>query len=410
VLGGDYRALGAVRSLGRHGIPVWVIRDRDDHRLAGLSRYSRRVLVWPTEDDALRREHLIELARRHGLRGWVLFPTADATAAFVAREHARLHECFELTTPPWEVFRRAYDKRCTTELARSAGIDHPWMLAAPTRTVAERYDGPFPVIVKPATKPSLKRPATKAWPAHDKAALLRSYDAAAVETDPDNLVLQELIAGHRAQFSFAALCHQGRAIASTTAERVRQYPRDFGRSSTFVVTVADAAVERAGRRVLEELGLTGLAEVEFKKDSCSGSPRLLDINLRVWGWHTIAVRSGLDFPYLNWRLATGQPVATVRAPEGLRWLRMTTDLAAAGREIADGELPLPAYLRSLLGRHERAVAAGDDPLPSLAEVPLYVLSEVSRINRAPHGRRNAHGEGSPPARLETPRKNRRRVT
>jgi len=30
VLGGDYRALGVVRSLGRRGVPVWVIRDGGD--------------------------------------------------------------------------------------------------------------------------------------------------------------------------------------------------------------------------------------------------------------------------------------------------------------------------------------------------------------------------------------------
>ena len=30
VLGADYRALGVVRSLGRRGVPVWVIRDGGD--------------------------------------------------------------------------------------------------------------------------------------------------------------------------------------------------------------------------------------------------------------------------------------------------------------------------------------------------------------------------------------------
>ena len=45
VIGGDYRALGAVRSLGRRKIPVCVLTD--EHLLAGLSRYARRHLPWP---------------------------------------------------------------------------------------------------------------------------------------------------------------------------------------------------------------------------------------------------------------------------------------------------------------------------------------------------------------------------
>ncbi len=40
VIGGDYRGLGVVRSLGRHGIPVWVLKD--EHGLAASSRYARR--------------------------------------------------------------------------------------------------------------------------------------------------------------------------------------------------------------------------------------------------------------------------------------------------------------------------------------------------------------------------------
>src|SRR4051812_42523803 len=48
VLGGDYRALGVVRSLGRRGVPVWVVRQGDDS-LAVRSRYASRRLPWPEE-------------------------------------------------------------------------------------------------------------------------------------------------------------------------------------------------------------------------------------------------------------------------------------------------------------------------------------------------------------------------
>src|SRR4051812_34159679 len=50
VLGGDYRALGVVRSLGRRGVPVWVVREGDD-TLAAVSRYASRRLPWPIADE-----------------------------------------------------------------------------------------------------------------------------------------------------------------------------------------------------------------------------------------------------------------------------------------------------------------------------------------------------------------------
>jgi predicted ATP-grasp superfamily ATP-dependent carboligase len=390
VLGGDYRALGVVRSLGRRGIPVWVLHGPDDHSLAATSRYNRGRVRWEDGDDDIRTHFLLDLAERHDLGGWALFPTADATAAFVARCHEGLRDTFRLTTPPWDVFRWAYDKRLTAELAASLGIGHPATRTVASRADVESYDGAYPVILKPATKPRLNMPAAKAWRADDPAGLLLRYDEAAALTEPGTLMLQELIPGRRgAQLSFAALSERGTPLAWVTAERVRQHPMDFGRSSTLVVTITNDDVEELGRRVLAALGLTGLAEVEFKRDDRDGSYRLLDINVRVWGWHTIGRRVGLDFAFLAWRQALGANVPVVQGPVGLRWLRMTTDLPVAVGEVAGRRLSPASYLGSVLARHERAVFAGDDPLPGALEVPLFAVSAVGRrlAGRFPAGNR-----------------------
>src|SRR2546426_12628442 len=71
VIGGDYRSLGTVRSLGRHQIPVWVLVD--DHLIAGVSRYAQRRFSWPAADEERQVEYLIKLSEQHGLLGWVLF-------------------------------------------------------------------------------------------------------------------------------------------------------------------------------------------------------------------------------------------------------------------------------------------------------------------------------------------------
>jgi D-aspartate ligase len=387
VLGGDYRALGVVRSLGRQGTCVWVAAAAEDHRLAGLSRFCRRRLPWATADDAAHAAYLSDLSRRHDLRRWVLFPTADATAAFVARQHVALSSSYLLTTPPWDVYRWAYDKRCTAELAARIGVGSPRTVPAPSRAVAESYDGDFPVVVKPATKPHLNRPAVKAWPAADHAGLLRCYDQAAAVTEPRSLMIQELVpGGSGTQFSYAALCDAGYPVAEITAERVRQYPADFGRSSSLVTTVDNHDVERLGRRVLAALGLTGLAEVEFKQDARTGSYQLLDVNVRVWGWHTIGRRFGLDLPHLAWRLAAGERLDTVRAPAGLRWLRLTTDAPVGIAAVRGGQLSARAYLRSITQPHERAVAAADDPVPGLLELPLFGWNAIRGLRSRCQGR------------------------
>src|SRR5205823_461942 len=114
------------------------------------------------------------------------------------------------------------------------------------------------------------------------------------------------------QFSFAALCRDGRPLASVVARRTRQWPRDFGRASTYVETIDAPEVEEVARAVLAALRFAGLVEVEFKRDPRDGRLKLLDINPRAWGWHTLGARAGVDFAYLLWRMLNGEDVPELR--------------------------------------------------------------------------------------------------
>ncbi len=97
VMDADYRGLAVVRSLGRHGIPVWVLKH-GDQLLATMSRYNRRTLSWPSQDQEQKVNFLVNLADREDIRNWVLFPTGDEGAALVARHHQTLGKYYQLTT------------------------------------------------------------------------------------------------------------------------------------------------------------------------------------------------------------------------------------------------------------------------------------------------------------------------
>jgi len=68
--------------------------------------------------------------------------------------------------------------------------------------------------------------------------LLERYDEATALIDRSLVVVQEKIPGDGTnQFSYGALCIEGRPIASVIARRRRQYPVEFGRSSSYVETI-----------------------------------------------------------------------------------------------------------------------------------------------------------------------------
>jgi predicted ATP-grasp superfamily ATP-dependent carboligase len=382
VLGADYRGLGLVRSLGRRGVRVLVLEHGDDV-LAGASRYAEQRLRLPDGSDSDRVAYLIDLAEEHGLSGWVLFPTADETAVLVARHEAELSRRFVLTTPPWDVLRWAYDKRLTNRLAQAVGVAHPRTWHPRTADEAASLELDFPAIVKPAIKEGFNRlTAAKAWRVDSPAELRDRFAEAVTLVSPEVLMVQELVpGGGESQFSYAALCRDGRPLATAVARRTRQYPADFGRASTYVETVEEPEVVEPSIRLIGEMGFTGLVEVEYKRDPRDGVYKLLDINPRVWGWHTLCGRAGVDFPYLAWLLARGEEVPELRAAAGARWVRLSTDLPTSLREIAQGRLSVRTYLRSLRGPVESAIFARDDPRPGLLELPLLARVLVRRLFR-----------------------------
>jgi D-aspartate ligase len=388
VLGSDYRGLGAVQSLGRHGVHVWVLHDTP-RGVASFSRYAERSIRWPADDNA-RLSFLLELAERAGLDRWVLFPTRDDTAAFCARRREELAGLFILTTPPWDVLQFAHDKRLTQQLAAKAGVSAPrtWEVGPDG---VEGLDCSFPVIIKPAVKDAENAlTEDKAWRADDNTALSNRYEEARRLMPAEHILVQELIpGGGQDQFSFAALASDGMVLASLVARRTRQYPMEFGRASTFVETVDAPEVAALGAKVIEAMGYTGLVEVEFKHDVNDDGLKLLDINPRVWGWHTIGRRAGVDFSLLLWRLVRGEPITETSGRPGVRWMWPAADLPTAAKEILGGRLSLHQYVQGFRQPLDFATLCRDDPLPGLLELPLQArlslrqrLRSLARCNGA----------------------------
>ena len=376
----DYRALGVVRSLGRRGIPVWLLRQ-GGHLVASVSKYVRRNIPWSMGDDNAGIEQLLSLGAQHGLDGWLLFPTDDHAVALVSRHHQLLSRQYTITVPPWERLSFACDKRILHETAGKLGIHQPWTTWPRTRAELASLDCPFPVILKPATRLRVNSLATpKAWRADNRGSLLAHFDEASAIVGSSNLIVQEVIPGRgETQFSYAALCKDGASLAWMVARRTRQYPVDFGQFSTFVETLDEPRILDPSERLLRATRFTGLVELEFKLDPRNGQFKLLDVNPRVWGWHTLGVRVGIDFPYLLWLFLTGESLPPTHSHSGERWVLASADLMTAFQEIRSGQLSVRDYLRSLRAPIEPALFAWDDPAPGLLDLPLFTWCALTRV-------------------------------
>jgi D-aspartate ligase len=369
IIGGEHPGLGVVRSLGRRGIPICVIDDQ--HSVSQFSKYvSRVVKVKDLLDEEKTVASVMEIGERYGLKGWVLFPTRDETVAAFSRHRDRLSQFFRVTTPEWDSVRWAWDKKNTYELAAQLGIPVPHTFNPRTeKELAELYPR-LPLALKPAVKENFfYATGAKAWRADTPGELDELFRKAMRQIRPEEILIQEIIPGDGTrQYSYCAFFRDGKAKNTLVARRMRQHPREFGRAATYVETIEFPEIEELAERFLKAIDFYGLVEVEFKQDPRDGQFKLLDVNARIWGFHSLGMAAGVDFPYLLFADQLGQPTEQNRAKADVGWLRLVTDVPTAALDLWDGELSLRNYWKSLRNTRAESVFDLKDPLPSLAEM------------------------------------------
>jgi D-aspartate ligase len=379
VIGGDHPGLAIARSLGRRGIPVYVLEDQLS--VSQCSRYvSRLVRVKDIRGERATIDAVLEVGRKFGLKGWVLFPTRDEHVAAFSRYRDELTEYFRVTTPVWETVKWAWDKKNSYELAEKLGIPIPQTWNVRSVDELEGLHSRLPLAIKPAIKENFfYATGAKAWRAHTPEELESLFNRAAAQIKPSEILIQEIIPGDgNHQYSFCAFCRNGRVHSSLVARRLRQHPREFGRAATYVESAEMPIVEELSERFLKQIDYSGLVEIEFKYDTRDGRYKLLDVNARTWGFVSIGLAADVDFPYLLFADQLGLPIAPRRGRTEVGWLRLVTDVPTALADMIGGYLSLSSYLASLRNTRTESVFAMSDPLPLLAEFVLLPYLTVRK--------------------------------
>jgi len=371
VVGGEHPGLGVARSLGRRGIPICVIDDQQS--ISAFSRYATRVArVKDLLDPQNAVQSVLEVGRKYDLKDWVLFPTRDETVAAFSRSREELSQFFKVTTADWETVKWAWDKKNTYDLAEKLGIPCPKTYQPEGREQLPALYPELPLAIKPAVKENFfYATGAKAWRAETPEELELLYADAATKINPREILIQQIIPGDgNEQLSYCAFFRDGRVHSSMIARRARQHPREFGRAATYVETIDCPEIEELAVRFLTAIDYYGLVEVEFKRDPRDNQYKLLDVNARTWGFHTLGFPAGVDFPYLLFADQVGEIAAPCHAKAGIGWLRLLTDLPTAAADIFSGHLNLKSYWSSLSRTRIESVFSREDPVPSVAELVL----------------------------------------
>jgi D-aspartate ligase len=390
VIGGDHPGLAVARSLGKRGIPVFVLEDQ--HSLSVYSRYVKKVI----RTDNILLEHdivraLLDAGRKYGLRDWVLFPTRDEHVMALSQHREELSEFFRVPTPEWETTKWLWDKNNTHKLAAELGIPSPQTWNVRSDADLSQFYSKLPLAIKPAVKEHFfYSTGAKAWRANTPEQLHHFFKAASNQIDVGEIMLQEIIpGGGECQYSYCAFFRNGIAHSSLSAKRLRQHPREFGRAATYVETIESREVEELSERLLRAVNFYGLVEIEFKRDPRDGQYKILDVNARAWGFHALGRAAGVDFPYLLFADQLGRPIEPSRGRPHVGWLRFLTDGPTAASDMFHRHLSVGDYFQSLRRTRIESVFSWSDPLPSAAEfllLPFFVAKKLYKPDKDKDGR------------------------
>jgi predicted ATP-grasp superfamily ATP-dependent carboligase len=98
--------------------------------------------------------------------------------------------------------------------------------------------------------------------------------------------------------------------ASFVQKEIRHFPPDSGPSTVQISVWRPDLVEKA-TFLMRKLNWYGVAEVEFMVDPMDGKAKFMEINPRFWGSLHLSIISGVDFPWLLYRLAVDGDVDRV---------------------------------------------------------------------------------------------------
>lgn len=378
--------LGAVRSLGRAGIPV-IGLDSDPCMPGFKSRFcAAKLCPNPVHQPDELAQFLLEEGRRLERPG-VLFPASDAFVLFLSRYRDDLTAYFRFAFPPANVLEAIVNKRRQYELAEQVGTPYPRTFYPETMEDVERIKGEleYPAFIKPHYGHLWREKfggTHKGFKVHTPQELVDRFKT--ILPTSLQVIVQSIILGPNTNhFKVSAYISQkGEPLAVFTLRKIRQYPTEFG-TGTMVESLRYPELVELGLKFFQGIGYRGIGSIEFKRDERDGQLKLIELNPRLWQQNIHAAVCGINFPLVQYLDLTGQnPDPLTEFAEKVQWLDAVADFQAFWDYFRRGELSPWAWLRSWRGVKAFATFAWDDLGPFLRaneyglkylRLPLYVM-------------------------------------
>jgi predicted ATP-grasp superfamily ATP-dependent carboligase len=352
-------AYAIVKSLGEKGVEVYTA-DFVPLSMSFASRFSKGHFLYPSpfrEQEAFIESIIKNIGR---LGADVLIPVFEETF-LLSKYKETVSRHVRMAIPDYEQILVAHNKDRWLPIAQRLNIPVPRTVSA----VEMRNGNPctlcFPVLVKPNQGGGAWGIIQADSPKELEAILGQDTH---VNRPWERFFVQEKIAG--SVYCVAMVMNHGVLKGHVVYRQLRDYPFSGGQATLRVSVDHHEAVAHF-ERLLRELRWHGVCQADFLVDEKTGTPYLIDINPRFWGSLAQAIASGVDFPYLLYRIARDgdvEPVPGFKTGVMTRWI--WGDLKTLPQALRQSDSKL-CFMKEYLQLFSHRIVYDDfclkDPLP-----------------------------------------------
>lgn len=294
--GQQRNTLAITRSLGRKNIKVFV---GEDTRFATsfYSKYCEDFFVYPNpeknSDEFVK--FLLEYLSENKFD--VFFPVTNATVIPVVHNLDKFRKIVKVPLADKKIMMSAMDKGETIDFAKKCGVPVPRTVSPLNIDELNDENLDYPVIVKPRVGYGARGVSL----CQNKGEMLSAYKQNLSEYGP-SLIQEYIPPGGDEVGVYTLFNNDSEPRAVTVHKRIRSYPHTGG-PSTLRETIKNPALIEHAFTLLKEMKWFGVAMVEFRVDPRDNVPKLMEINPRWWGSLPLSIFSGVDFPYLLYKLS-----------------------------------------------------------------------------------------------------------
>lgn len=381
ILGGSSNALAVARSLGKHGVDIYLsVLERN---CATFTRYAKK--VFPIQDkkqvDVVWSDLLLR-GNHPELHGSIIFPCNDDGLEFIARHRKELEAHYILDDSETDFVLAMLNKRKTMDMARAAGIPIPLYAAVERREDIAGIDRniKFPLIVKPQHSHLFQ----KAFNG-EKLFFVNNWEELEARLEQVlshglKVILSEMIPGPDTQLAsyYTYIDKNGQLLFHFTKRVVRRFPKNNGQGSYHITEWVEEVAE-IGKKFFLGVGLRGLGNVEFKQDLRDGQWKIIECNPRFTAAHEQLVRCGMDISLLIYNHLAGRPLPSLNGYKQNVTLWFPRRDYLAYKELkALNELSFWGWMKSIAKPQVLPHFRWSDPMPTLAPFWDSVKNRLSR--------------------------------